>query len=172
MKKLAILLFISFYQMHGQKLLLDVLPLHNQKVVYKNVNEVQGESKQLLTNKAIEWFEENELQIDQKQALDERQDVISGQYYFKELWGPNDYPELYKEIQCKISLTTTNERYQYKVSHFVVKEPHQETQLEIYQMDQKKLQKYNPAFYRRIDTIIEDLIFSIERKMAALPGDQ
>lgn len=171
MKKIGILLFISFYQMHGQKLLLDVLPLHDQKVVYKNVNEVLGDSRQLLTKKAVAWFEENSIQIDQKQALDERHDVISGQYFFKELWGPNDYPELYKEIQCTISLTTTNERYQYKVSHFVVKEPYQETQLEIYQMDQKKLQKYNPAFYRRIDTIIEDLIFSIEKSMRKSSSD-
>jgi len=157
--------------MHGQKLLLDVLPLHDQKVVYKNVNEVLGHSKQLLTDKAMAWFDKKKIQIEQNQPLDERHDIISGQYFFKELWGPNDYPELYKEIQCTINLTTTNERYQYKVFNFVVKEPQQETQLEIYQMDQKKLQKYNPAFYKRIDAKLEDLIFSIEKQMRESSSD-
>ena len=157
--------------MHGQKLLLDVLPLHDQKVAFKNVNEVLGDSKFLLTNKAVEWFEENKLQIDQNRAIDETHDLISGPYTFKELWGPNDYPELYKKIQCRISLTIKNERYQYKISNFIIKEPQQETQLEIYQMDEKKLQKYNSAFYKRIDAKMKDLIFSIESKMKQSAND-
>ena len=165
------MLLISF-QLFGQDLLLDVLPLDDHKVVYKNVNEVLGDSKLTLTNKAIEWFLENKLKIDQKKALNETRDLISGLYVFKELWGPNDYPELYKKIQCRISLTTKNERYQYKIWNFVIKEPHQETQLEIYQMDLKKLQKYNPAFYKRIDAKINDLIFYIENKMKQTTNTQ
>ena len=171
MKKILFFLLMTSFQTYGQELLLDVLPLHDHKVVFKNVKEVLGDSKLLLTNKAIEWFEENKLQIDQEKALDESHDLISGLYVFQELWGPNDYPELYKKIQCRISLTVKNERYQYKISNFVVKEPQQETQLEIYQMDQKKLQKYNPAFYKRIDTKMKDLIFSIESKMKQTAND-
>ena len=165
MKKILAFLFLISLQMHGQKLLLDVLPLHDHKVVYKNVNEVLGDSKHTLTKKAMAWFEENELQIDQNKAIDADHDLISAISSFKELWGPNDYPELYKEIQFRIRITTKNERYQYEILNFIVKETQQETQLEIYQMDEKKLQKYNPAFYKRINSKIQDLIFSIENKM-------
>ena len=164
--KMILSLFSLFgLQIHAQKLLLDVLPLINSKVVYKNVLEVSGTSKIELQKKSLLWFNNMNISVTQNKPLDDTHQFISGGYSFKTLWGPNDFPELYKEIKFKINLTLKNERYQYEINTFIVKEPNQTAQLEIYKMDHKKHHKYNKAFYQRIDAEINMIIASLEKVM-------
>ena len=165
MKKILLFIILCSLKVQSQNMLLDILPLKGQKVVYTKVHEVIDASKLQLSDKAQEWFQEHQMPVLSNLAIDERHHLVSGKMYFKELWGPNDFPELYKTIYCNIGLTLINERYQYEISHFVVKEPQSEIQLEIYKMDQKKLQKYNPDFYKRIDSKIKTMITSLENKM-------
>jgi len=165
--KILLSLFLLFgLQLHAQKLLLDVLPLINSKVVYKNVLEVSGKSKMELQKKSLLWFDNMHILLTENKSLDETHEFISGEHSFKTLWGPNDFPELYKKIEYKISLTLKNERYQYEISSFMVMEPSQATQLEIFKTDHKRLHKYNKAFYKRIDAEIRDLMTSLEKAMA------
>ncbi len=165
MKQISLMLFLFVIQMNGQKLLLDVLPIINSKVVYKNVFEVSGTSKLELQKRALDWFDERNISVRENKPLDDTHQIISGEHSFKTLWGPNDFPELYIEVKFKVNLTIKNERYQYEISDFIVKETNQATQLEIYKMDNKKLYKYNKEFYKRINAEINNLIARMEKAM-------
>ena len=165
MKPLLLFVILLANSINGQVLLLDVLPLVNSKVTYKKVYEVVGDSKITLCTKAGDWFEKESIVLEINKPLDDTHHYLSGTYTFKTLWGPNDFPELHKEVAFKINLTLKNERYQYEIASFIVKEPNQTTQLEIYQMDHKKFSKYNKAFYKRIDTEINKLIARLEKAM-------
>ena len=165
MKPLLLFIILLVNSINGQVLLLDVLPLVNSKVTYKKVHEVIGDSKTDLNTKAGVWFENESIALEINKPLDDTHHYLSGTYTFKTLWGPNDFPELHKEVEFQINLTLKNERYQYEISSFIVKEPNHATQLEIYQMDHKKLSKYNQAFYKRIDTEINKLIARLEKAM-------
>ena len=165
MKPLLLFVLLLAHSIHGQALLMEVLPLSNSKVTYKKVHEVIGDSKIDLCTKAGDWYENQAIQLEINKPLDDTHHYLSGTYSFKTLWGPNDFPELYKEVQFKINLTLKNERYQYEISKFIVKESNQAIQLEIYKMDHKKLYKYNKAFYQRIDAEINNLITSLVKTM-------
>jgi hypothetical protein len=165
MKPLLLFVVLLVNSVNGQDLLLGVLPLVDAKVTYKNVHEVIGNSKMDLYNRAGEWYENETIPLEVNKPLDDTHHNLSGTYTFKTLWGPNDFPELYKEVEFKIKLTLKNERYQYNISNFIVKEPNQSTQLEIYKMDHKKLYKYNKAFYERIDTAVKILLARLEKAM-------
>lgn len=165
MKPLLLFLLLLTHSIHGQALLMEVLPLSNAKVTYKKVHEVIGDTKTDLSNKAINWFENEAIPIEINNPLDDTHHYLSGTYSFKTLWGPNDFPELYKEVRLTINLTIKNERYQYEISKFIVYEANQSTQLEIYKLDQKKLYKYNKAFYQRISIEINKLITSLVKTM-------
>ena len=165
MKLILLFVILLASSINGQVLLLDVLPLVNSKVTYKNVHEVIGDSKMDLNTKAGDWFENESIVLEINKPLDDTHHYLSGTYTFKTLWGPNDFPELHKKVAFKINLTLKNERYQYEIASFIVKEPNQTTQLEIYQMDHKKFSKYNKAFYKRIDTEINKLIARLEKAM-------
>lgn len=165
MKPLLLFVLLLAHSIHGQNLLLQVLPLVDSKVTYKKVHEVIGDSKIDLYSKSGEWLNKEAIILDIDKPLDDSHHLLSGTYTFKTLWGPNDFPELYKEVEFKINLTLKNERYQYEMSTFIVNEANQSTQLEIYKMDHKKLYKYNKAFYQRIDTEINELIASLVKTM-------
>ena len=165
MKPLLLFVLLLAHSIHGQALLMEVLPLSNSKVTYKKVHEVIGDSKMDLYHKASDWCANEQIPIEINKPLDDTHHYLSGTYSFKTLWGPNDFPELYKEVELKISLTLKDERYQYEISKFIVKEPNQSTQLEIYKMDHKKFFKYNKAFYQRIDLEITNLIENLVKAM-------
>lgn len=166
MKPLLLFLVLLSSSLKGQDLLLDILPLIDSKVTYKNVNEVLGNTKIDLCGKANELFDQEAMDLTIDKPLSDTHHFISGTYKFKTLWGPNDFKELYKEIECKVSLTIKNERYQYEISEFIINEPNQLIQLEIYQSDHKKLQKYNKAFYARIDAEMEKVLTLLEKTMS------
>ena len=166
MKPLLLFFFLLTQSVQGQDLLLDVLPMIDTKVKYKKVLEVIGDSKTDLSSKALEWFDHKSVLVQINEPLDATHHYVSGKDTFRTLWGPNDFPELYKEVEFKIMLTLKNERYQYEITSFVVKEPNQATQLEIYKMDHKKLSKYNKDFYKRIDEKINALTKSLEEAMS------
>lgn len=165
MKLLLLFLLLFVNSIIGQVLLLDELPLIDSKVTYKKVNEVLDHSKINLCAKAGDWFHKEVIVLDVDKPLDGTHHYLSGTYRFKTLWGPNNYKELYKEIECTVSLTVKNERYQYEFSDFIVREPNQVIQLEIYQLDHKKFHKYNKAFYKRVDTEIKDVLAKLEKTM-------
>lgn len=162
MKSLALLIFLLTFQMNGQGLLLDVLPIIKKEVVYKNVLEAPGISKIALQEKAQKWFEKNKIRIEVNKPIDDTHQFLSGNYSFKALWGPNDFKELNKTVECKVGLTLKNGRYQYELSSFIVREANKISELEIYKMDKKKDQQYNKAFYERIDAQIKKLIMDLE----------
>jgi len=165
MKPLLLFVILLVNSINGQTLLLDVLPLVNSKVTYKKVFEVIGESKMNLNIKAGDWFENESIVLEINNPLDDTHHYLSGTYTFKTLWGPNDFAELYKEVEFQINLTLKNERYQYVITSFIVKEPNQTVQIEIYQLDHKKLSKYNKDFYIHIDTEVNKLIARLEKAM-------
>lgn len=166
MKPLLLFAIFLANSIYGQVLLLDVLPILDAKVTYKKVYEVLGDSKMDLYKKAADWYKNEGITLEINKPLDDTHHYVSGSYAFKTLWGPNDFPELYKEIEFKINLTLKNERYQYEMTKFIVKEPNQAVQLEIYKMDDKKLYKYNKAFYLRIDEKVKRLVASLEQVMS------
>ena len=166
MKPLLLFVLLWVNSINAQILLLDVLPLIDAKVTYKKVHEVLGNSKTDLVSKAGNWYTYQSIALEVDKPLDETHQYLSGTYAFKTLWGPNDYIELYKEVQCKINLTLKNERYQYEISSFLIKEPNRATQLEVFKMDDKKLSKYNQDFYKRIDKKINELISGLEEAMS------
>lgn len=166
MKPLLLFLVLLTSSINGQGLLLDVLPLIDSKVTYKNVNEVLSSSKIDLSTKAGEWFKKEDIVLEEEKTLDDAHHYLAGTYKFRTLWGPNDFKELYKEIECKVFLTVKNERYQYVISDFIIKEPNQLIQLEIYKSDHKKLYKYNKAFYSRVNDEINKLVTELEQEMS------
>lgn len=164
-KPFPLLLFFVIFQANCQEKLLDVLPLIDAKVVYKNVKEAPLKSKIDLQTNAQSLFIKLDNEIIQNRPLDDTHHFISGIHSFKVLWGPNDFNEFHKLIECQLDLTLKNERYQYVISNFIVKEPDQVSQLEIYKMDHKKLQKYNRAFFEKIDKEIKVLVSTIEHSL-------
>lgn len=165
MKPLALLLFMLTLQISGQDLLLDVLPLIDKEVVYKNVLEASGQSKMALQEKAQQWFKKNNIITEVNRPLDDTHQFLSGTYAFKALWGPNDFKELQNSLECKVELTLKNGRYQYQIASFIVRESNKISELEIYKMDKKRLQQYNKTFYQRIDAQIKTLIGDLEDAM-------
>lgn len=162
MKSIPLLLVMLTLHISGQEMLLDVLPLAKKEVVYKNVLEVPGISKIDLQEKSLKWFEKNKIPIEVNKPLDDTHQFLSGNYAFKALWGPNDFKELQKTVECKVGLTLKNNRYQYQISSFMVRESNKIIELEIYKMDKKRLQQYNRGFYERIDVQINKLIMDLE----------
>lgn len=162
-KHLFIMLLLIIFQANCQEKLLDVLPLIDSKVVYKNVKEAPLKSIIDLQTKIQDWYIQEDIELTENKPLDDTHYFISGIYRFKVLWGPNDFKELHKLIECQLDLTLKNERYQYVISNFRVLEPDQISQLEIYKMDHKKLQKYNKAFFERIDKEIKILTQEMEQ---------
>ena len=152
-------------KVNGQKLLMDVLPLIDAKVSYKDVLEVPGEAKSKLEEKVVKWFEDNNIELMSNKAIDNAHQILTGTHSIIALWGPNDFKELRKTVRFSIRITLRNERYQYEFSGFTVETPQQLVQLEIYQMD-SKLSKYNKAFYKKIDTEIIKLIDTLKTAMA------
>ena len=161
-KSFSLLLLLTVLPVNGQGKLLDVLPLIDSKVAYKNVKEAPLKLKMNLLANIQVWYKTENIETIHDKPLDDTHHLISGIYRFKVLWGPNDFKELQKLIECQLELTLKNERYQYVISNFIVKEPDQVSQLEIYKMDHKKLQKYNKAFYERIDQEINRLILNLD----------
>lgn len=162
MKSLPLLLFFFTLHMNGQDLLLDVLPLVKKEVVYKNVREASGISKMTLQERSQNWFKKNNIITVVNKPLDDTHHFLSGTYAFKALWGPNDFEELHKTVECEVGLTLKKGRYQYEISSFIVRESNMISELEIYKMDKKRLQQYNKAFYQRIDVQIKSLISNLE----------
>lgn len=150
----------------AQKLLGGVLPLSDSEVVYKKVIEVTEENKLDLQNKALGWFDQTGIIKTGNKPLDSSHHMMSGSCTFKALWGPNDFKELYKNIDCKVILILKKDRYQYEFSGFTVRTPQKSVQLEIYQAD-SKWHKYNKAFYKRIDQQVQLLIDNLIAIMAS-----
>ena len=140
----------------------QVLPLVKKEVVYKNVIEAPGISKIALQEKAQKWFVKNKMPIEVNKPLDDTHQFLSGNYVLKALWGPNDFKELQKTVECKVGLTIKNGRYHYELSSFIVREANKISELEIYKMDKKRFQQYNKAFYESIDAQIKKLIMDLE----------
>lgn len=168
MKVITFLFVFSLVQAYGQDKLLNVLPLVDSKVVYRHVHEVASDDKLELQHKAQTWFRDSHIPIHENKPLDDAHQQIVGEHSIKALWGPNQFDELKKTVEFKIELILKKDRYQYKFSNFVVKDRNKAIQLEIYQMDQRKLQKYNRDFYNRIDEEIKVLILSLTEAMSAI----
>lgn len=165
MKKLVFLIFISVFNLTAQDTLLDILPLVSGEVNYKQVYETIGLSKEALVENAKEWLIDHKATKLNEVELDIKHQTVTGSLTFKTLWGPNDFPELYKEVQFKLEIISKNERYQYKFFDFIVKEPGINTQLEIYKTEKNIYEKYNRDFYLRIDEEIKNMITSLVEKM-------
>ena len=165
MKKLLLIFFLCSGQVIAQDALLGVLPLNSGKVSYIQVHETIGVPKENLVESAQEWLIDYEaININEKE-LDKKHQSVTGNLSFKTLWGPNDFPELYKEVQFTLEVISKNERFQYKFLNFLVKEPGINTQLEIFKTEKNSYEKYNRDFYLRIDEEINKMITSLLEKM-------
>ncbi len=165
MNKIVLLIILFSLECYTQNKLLDILPLKDGKVNYISVLEVDGVSKEELYNRANYWLMNSEDYQNAIISTDDKNEQITGKGSFKELWGPNDYPELYVDVLQTFRFQFRNGRYQYSITNFIVKKPGMETQLEIYKMKNKKFIKYNKSFYKRIDTQIKKIINSLEKTM-------
>jgi len=165
MNKIVLLIILFSLECYAQNKLLGILPLKEGKVNYTSVLEVNGTSKEELYNCANYWLMNSGDYQNEIISTDDKNEQITGKGSFKELWGPNDYPELYVDVLQTIRLQFRNGRYQYSITNFIVKKPGMETQLEIYKMKNKKYMKYNKSFYKRIDAKIKKIIISLEKSM-------
>ncbi len=166
-----ILIFIVLFSsvVNAQNRLLDILPLKDAKVYYSEVLEVEGISKDELYNRAKQWLLHSGESPYEIIYTDDKNEQIDGKGSFKELWGPNDYPELYTTVSLSIGFKLRNSRYQYEITNFVIKKNGTETQIEVFKMEYKKNLKYNRLFYKKIDAHINNLISSIEKYMTIGP---
>lgn len=165
MKRLVFIFLFLFSLVNAQESLLGILPMSSSKVSFKQVQEATGMPKEDCINNAKEWFLQHRVTHIKERKLDEKHGSISGKLSFKTLWGPNDFAELYKEVQFDIQVIARNDRYQYEFTNFIVKDPGKTTQLEIYKTDQKKYDSYNRDFYQRIDENIKLMIDSLLRQI-------
>lgn len=166
-----ILLFVILFSSvcSAQDKLLDILPLKDAKVYYSKVLEVEGVSKIELFDRAKQWILDSGEFSNKIIYTDSKSEQIDCQGSFKELWGPNDYPELYTDVFYTVNLKFRNARYQYEITNFIIKKNGMETQIEVFKMEYKKNMKYNKLFYKRIDATINNLIGSIEKSMITGP---
>jgi len=165
MKRLFIIFLLLSGELVSQHILSGVLPLSSGKVSYKEVHEVAGQTKEIFTANTEAWLLANKASHINEEELDKKHQIIKGKISFKTLWGPNDFPELYKEVQYNIEVIAKNNRYQYEFTNFIVKDPGKTSQLEIYKGEQKKSAAYNHDFYVRIDEEIKKMIASLLQKM-------
>ena len=165
MKRLFLILLLLSGELVSQNTLSDVLPLSSGKVSYKGVLEIPGQPKEILIANAKAWFIAKKASHVMEEELDEKHQIIKGKMSFKTLWGPNDFPELYKEVQYNLKVTAKNARYQYEFTSFIVKDPGITSQLEIYKSEHKKYDAYNLDFYVRIDKEVQKTIASLLQKM-------
>lgn len=162
-----VLLFIILFSSvcNAQNKLLNILPIKDSKVYYSKVLEVKDVSKGELYDRAKQWLLHSGASPYEIIFTDDKEEQVDGKGWFKELWGPNDYPELYTTIFYTVSFKLRNGRYQYEISNFIVKKNGTETQIEVFKMEYKKNMKYNKSFYKRIDGYIKKVIVSIEKLM-------
>lgn len=165
MKKFVLLFLLCSANLAAQDTLLGVLPLVSGEISYIQVHEVIGFPKDSLVENAKEWYLMNKAVKVKEIELDEKHQAVTGSLSFKTLWGPNDFPELYKEVQFNLQVLAKNERYQYHFSNFAVIEPGIKTQLAIYKSEKNSYEKYNRDFYTRIDDEINKMINSLIEKM-------
>jgi len=165
MKKLLLLFFLCSAKMLAQDALLGVLPLVSGEIIYIEVHETIGHSKETLVEKAKEWLIDHRATKLNEIEPDDKHQIVTGSLTFKTLWGPNDFPELYKEVQFNLQIIAKNERYQYSFYNFKVKEPGISSQLEVYKTEKNSYEKYNRDFYLRIDEEINKMITSLVEKM-------
>lgn len=166
MNKIILLIIILFSSGCYAQKLLEILPLKDARVNYSHVFEVEDASIEELNNRANLWLSNSNMHNNQIIYLNDEYQQISSKGSFKELWGPNDYPELYVNVFHTINFKFRKNRYQYEITNFIIKKNGAETQIEIYKMNHKKSMKYNKLFYKRIDVQIKNLITSIEEFMA------
>ncbi len=165
MKRLFIIFLLLSGELVSQHTLSGVLPLSSGKVIYKQVHEIVGHPKEIFIVNAKAWFSANKASHINEEEIDKKHHIIKGKISFKTLWGPNDFPELYKEVQYNVKVTAKNNRYQYEFTNFIVKDPGKTSQLEIYKAEYKKYDTYNHDFYVRIDKEVKKMIASLVQKM-------
>jgi hypothetical protein len=165
MKRLFLIFLLLSVEVVSQHTLSGVLPLSSGKVSYKEVHEIVGQQKEILIENAKAWFIVKKASHVNEEEIDKKHQNIKGKISFKTLWGPNDFPELYKEVQYNVEIIAKNNRYQYEFTNFIVKDPGKTSQLEIYKSEQKKYDAYNHDFYVRIDKEVKKMIASLVQKM-------
>jgi hypothetical protein len=165
MKRLFLIFLLLSVEVISQHTLSGVLPVSSGKVSYKEVHEIVGQQKEVFIVNAKTWFISNKASHVNEEELDKKHQIINGKISFKTLWGPNDFTELYKEVQYDVKIITKNNRYQYEFTNFIVKDPGKTSQLEIYKSEQRKYDAYNHDFYVRIDKDVKKMIASLVKKM-------
>jgi hypothetical protein len=165
MKRLFLIFLLLSVEVVSQHTLSGVLPLSSGKVSYNEVHEIVGQQKEILIENAKAWFIIKKASHVNEEEIDKKHQNIKGKISFKTLWGPNDFPELYKEVQYNVEIIAKNNRYQYEFTNFIVKDPGKTSQLEIYKSEQKKYDSYNRDFYVRIDKEVKKMIASLVQKM-------
>jgi hypothetical protein len=165
MKRLFLIFLLLSIEVVSQHTLSGVLPVSSGKVSYKDVHEIVGQPKEILIENAKAWFIVKKVSHVNEEELDKKHQIIKGKISFKILWGPNDFPELYKEVLYNVKIIAKNNRYQYEFTNFIVNDPGKTSQLEIYKSEQKKYDNYNHDFYVRIDKEVKKMIASLVQKM-------
>ncbi len=105
MKRLFLIFLLLSVEVVSQHTLSGVLPVSSGKVSYKEVHEIAGQPKEILIENAKTWFIVKKVSHINEEELDKKHQNINGKISFKTLWGPNDFPELYKEVQYNVKIT-------------------------------------------------------------------
>lgn len=165
MRRIFFFILISI-SVNAQDKLLDILPLKDGKVYYSKVLEVKGISEEELSKRGKYWL--TNYNNRNKNIISSFNDYeqIKSQGFFMELWGPNDYPELYVEVIHTVRFQFRDERYQYEIFNFIIKKSNSEIELEIYNRTNGKKLKYNKLFYKKIDDQIKDIVASLKKTMS------
>ena len=169
MRRIILLTILLSPICNAQNMLLDILPLKDTKVYYSKVLEVEDASNIELFERAERWILNSGDHPNKIIYTDPKSEQINCTGSFKELWGPNDYPELYTDVLYTVKFKFRTGRYQYEITNLIVKKNGTETQIEVFKMEYKKNLKYNKLYYKRIDNQINNIIRSIERSMSKGP---
>ena len=164
MNRILFLTLITI-NMNAQDKLLDILPVKEGKIYYSKVLEVKGISKEELFKRGKYWLTNYNNPSGKIISSVNGYEQIKSQRSFMELWGPNDYPELYVEVIHTVKFQFRDERYQYEIFNFIIKKSNSEIELEIYNMENNKKLKYQKLFYRNIDAQINNIVTSIKKNM-------
>ena len=162
---LLLSLFVATLGLCAQNALTKNLPTSQGEVVFIEVKELQEQGLDLHMAKLANWFSANDFSFERVQEDDPTRDKAKGRGSIQVLWGPNNFEQYFKTVKFDIQMVVKKDRYQYRFDHFVVKDGTREVQLEIYQSDTKLGGRYNPDFYKEIDSKIKGLSDELQSAM-------
>lgn len=164
MKKVICLFIIIFSSLHtfSQETLIDILPLENGEVIYTDVLEVEGLSKDELYNLAKKWVVLKYKSANHVIQLDDKDNgIIIGKGNFA-----IDYYSRKPTIEHTLQIETKDGRYKYTISNFIYSDIQNSTfTLENFPKSWAGKKKLYQTLDEKVRSIIDNLKKSMEKDL-------